>query len=103
MWWAFLSCRDAEPPAPIPPFSWTDTAVLTEWEEVLRFADGPPRNLLVISIDTLRRTALGRYGGGPTPTLDALLAGGVALDDHVQCANWTMASMTCTLSGRYNE
>ena len=58
-------------------------------------------NVLLISIDTLRRDALGRYGGAETPFLDGLLAGGVPLDDHRSCSNWTLDAMTCVLSGRY--
>lgn len=67
----------------------------------LVFDGDPPRNLLVISIDTLRRDALGRYGGPSTPTLDRLLGEGVALDQHLQCSNWTYPSTTCTQAGRY--
>ncbi|MCA9491177.1 MAG: sulfatase-like hydrolase/transferase [Myxococcales bacterium] len=67
----------------------------------LVFEGDPPRNLLVISIDTLRRDAIGRYGGPSTPTLDRLLGEGVALDQHVQCSNWTYPSTTCTQAGRY--
>lgn len=60
-----------------------------------------PRNLLVVSIDTLRRTSLGRYGGGITsPFLDQLAAEGVALDDHTTCSNWTLPGVLCTLAGR---
>lgn len=99
-----LACSGpSEPPGTIPPFTWTDTGVLATWDEALVFDGEPPRNLLMISIDTLRKDALGRYGGSGTPTLDALLAGGVALDDHLQCANWTYAATTCTLLGAYPE
>ena len=68
----------------------------------LRFEDGEvPPNLILISIDTLRRDHLGRWGGdGRTPFLDGLIAEGVVLDDHVQCSNWTFASMSCTTLGR---
>jgi arylsulfatase A-like enzyme len=63
--------------------------------------EAPPTNLLVVSIDTLRRDHLGRYGGPvPTPFLDGLMADGVAFDDHMQCSNWTFASMSCTTMGR---
>jgi len=65
--------------------------------------EGPrPRNLLLLSLDTLRRDRVGRYGGGGgTPFLDGLLADGVALDDHRACSNWTLDAMSCALSGRY--
>ena len=65
----------------------------------------PPRNLLVISIDTLRRDYLGAYSAEATasPFIDSLLAEGLVLDDHRSCSNWTYASILCALSGRYNE
>ncbi len=61
----------------------------------------PPSNIFILSIDTLRRDHLTRWGGpGLTPFMDSLVTGGVALDDHVQCSNWTFASMSCTTLGR---
>jgi arylsulfatase A-like enzyme len=71
-------------------------------DAVLVFSGDRPENLLMISIDTLRRDHVGRYMDGEslTPFLDGLLAEGVALDDFTQCANWTFPGMVCTLSGR---
>ena len=61
----------------------------------------PLRNLLVLSIDTLRRDATGRYGGTEdSPFLDGLLADGVALDRHQACGNWTYPNLVCALSGQ---
>jgi arylsulfatase A-like enzyme len=70
---------------------------------VLQF-DGPaPTNLLMISIDTMRKDHLGIYSNlGLTPFLDERAAEGVSLDDHLQCSSWTLASVTCTLAGRTN-
>ena len=64
--------------------------------------DAPPSNLLMISIDTTRRDAVGRYSGDPTatPFIDQLLASSYALDNHRSCSNWTLPSMLCVLSGR---
>lgn len=64
--------------------------------------EGPrPRNLLILSVDTLRRDKVGRYsGGGLTPFLDGLLDQSVALDDFRSCSNWTYASMICAQTGR---
>jgi arylsulfatase A-like enzyme len=73
---------------------------------ILQFSDGAPRNLLMISIDTLRRDHVDRYATDGVPRMDflsALLADGVALDDHQQCANWTYHSVSCTLLGRQTE
>lgn len=98
-----LGCSDDDP-APVPPFTWTDTAVASTWSSPLQFEGEVPHNVLMISIDTLRKDALGVYGGpSPTPTLDRLVTEGVALDDHMQCSSWTFASTTCTLAGRYPE
>ena len=98
-----LGCRDeAGPP---PPFVWHDTAVATDWSSPLQFGAGrPPRNVLMISIDTLRRDAIGPYGSDtPTPFFDRMASEGVVLDDNMQCSSWTFASTTCTLAGRYPE
>ena len=64
----------------------------------------PPRNVLMVSVDTLRRDHISRYSHGTTtPFLDSLLAGGLALDDHRSCSNWTMPAVLCALSGRDPE
>ncbi len=71
-------------------------------EAFLRTASGePPVNLLVVSIDTLRRDRLGFLGETTaTPTLDALAAEGVVLANHRTCANWTTPAMACAQTGR---
>jgi arylsulfatase A-like enzyme len=69
----------------------------------LVFEGTPPKNLLFLSIDTLRKDHVGPWSdGNHTPFLDQLAEDGFVLDDHVQCANWTFASVTCTLAGRTN-
>jgi arylsulfatase A-like enzyme len=93
-------------PSPTPtstPTPTTDTGPFVP-EEVLVFDGEPPKNLIFLSIDTLRRDHLARYGdwGGGMPFLSGLAAEGVVLDDHMQCSNWTFGSTTCTLAGRYN-
>lgn len=60
-------------------------------------------NLLIVSIDTLRRDAVGVYGGGDSPFLDGLVSSSVLLDDHVSGASWTMPSMMCAMAGRCGE
>jgi arylsulfatase A-like enzyme len=103
LWLALLlACNDDA--APSQPVDLSDTAVRSDYVSPLQRAEGPYRNVLMISIDTLRRDHLGVYGGPvPTPTLDRLVQEGVALDDHAQCSSWTFHSTTCTLSGRYPE
>ena len=59
------------------------------------------KNLLMISIDTLRRDVIGRYGGGDdTPFLDELAGRGLALDRHDTCSAWTFPGSICAMSGR---
>jgi arylsulfatase A-like enzyme len=73
-------------------------------DPVLRFQGDPPRNVLMISIDTYRRDNVGRFGGnGLTPFFDQLMDEGVVAEDHRQCSNWTWQSTSCTLHGRYPE
>ncbi len=66
--------------------------------------EGPtPSNLLFLSIDTLRRDHLDRYGDlALAPFLDQLMDEGVALDDFHACSNWTYAGVLCALSGQDN-
>lgn len=60
-----------------------------------------PRNVLMLSLDTFRRTAMGRYGGGAdTPFLDGLAEEGIALDQHQTCSAWTYPGFTCALTGQ---
>jgi choline-sulfatase len=92
------SGSEPQPPEPEPDLTPTDTFP--------QFLGKVPKNIVMISMDTFRRDHLDRYGDGSrqiTPFLSTLADGGVALDDHVQCSNWTMASVSCTLAGRYNE
>ena len=61
-----------------------------------------PRNLLVISLDTTRRDRLGFFSEhDTTPTLEAAFSGGVILEDHRSCSNWTAPSTYCAQSGRF--
>ncbi len=66
-------------------------------------AEGDRPDLLVISIDTLRRDHVGFFSGAQspsdTPTIDRLLEEGVAFADHRSCSSWTLPSVVCALSG----
>lgn len=60
------------------------------------------RNILLISIDTLRADALGAYGGkAATPNLDALAASGARFTFAHAHAVVTLPSHTSLLTGRY--
>ncbi len=62
----------------------------------------PDRNVLLITIDTLRADALGSYGGGAaTPNLDRLAAGGARFDAAHAHAVVTLPSHASLLSGTY--
>jgi len=67
---------------------------------VLQFAGAPPKNLVVLSLDTGRRDHVGRYGiAGNTPNLETIFDQGVVLDDHRSCSSWTGPSMLCVVTG----
>jgi arylsulfatase A-like enzyme len=58
---------------------------------------GPrPKNLVILSMDTLARD---RTGPSVTPTLDALATSGVRLANHASCSNWTLQSVLCAQTG----
>ena len=85
-----IACNDSDTPGPPPPA----TSFLT-------FEDEGPRNLLMLSIDTLRKDHLSRYGDrNLTPFIDSLMDQGVPLDDHRSCSNWTYPSTICVFGGQ---
>ena len=61
------------------------------------------RNLLLVTIDTLRADRLGAYGHARarTPNLDALAQGGAAFDRAYAAAPVTLPSHATLLTGRY--
>lgn len=56
-------------------------------------------NVLVIVIDTLRRDALGVWGGGPSPVLDSLATAATRYDRAWSSGSWTHPSVASLLSG----
>ncbi len=77
----------------LPPGTTTDTFPA--------FRDHVPSNLLVVSIETLRRDHLARYGSDRSlmPFLEGLAAEGVVLDAHRSCTNWTFPAVFCYTTG----
>jgi arylsulfatase A-like enzyme len=108
MWWfPLLACHaPTSPPDTVTEpgghSSPTDTAGTTDGP--LAFSGPRPKNLLMISIDTTRRDHFGTYSSTVyTPWFADFMGGAVTLDDHQQCSDWTYASTSCTLLGRYHE
>ncbi len=70
-------------------------------------ADAPkgaaPRNVILISIDTLRSDHVGIYGYGPdtSPTMDRLALGGVFFEDVTAASPWTLPSHASMFTGLY--
>ncbi|MGI9590745.1 MAG: sulfatase family protein, partial [Myxococcota bacterium] len=65
--------------------------------------DAPPRNLVLISIDTLRADHLGAYGHPwvKTPAIDALAGESIRFDRVISAAPTTLASHTSLMTGTY--
>ncbi len=82
-----------EPRVPDPP---VDTAP-PAGPAALVFDGERPTNVLFLSIDTLRAD---HVTPDLMPFVSQLAAEGVALQDHVQCSNWTFDSVSCTLTGQ---
>jgi arylsulfatase A-like enzyme/Tfp pilus assembly protein PilF len=67
-----------------------------------RLTPNPDRNILFVTIDTLRADALGAYGGrASTPALDGLAAHGARFDFAHSHAVVTLVSHASMLTGRY--
>jgi arylsulfatase A-like enzyme len=62
-----------------------------------------PRNLILISLDTLRPDHLSSYGNprATSPAIDALAARGVRFSDASSAAPWTLPSHTTMFTGLY--
>lgn len=86
---------------------WAGTTIVTpgapRWqvpETGASASPGAPRRVVLIVADTLRRDALGTYGGSiPTPNLDALARESLVFDAARTTAPWTLPSMVSMLTG----
>ncbi len=69
----------------------------------LELAPGEPRNLILLSIDTLRADHLGCYGYDreTSPALDRLAASGVLFEEVTSSAPWTVPAHMSMLTGLY--
>ena len=82
---AHVTCRNSPPPAAAPA------------------TGGEPRNLLIVTIDTLRADRVGAYGYQParTPVLDELARSGVKFTNAFAPAPITLTSHASLMTGRY--
>lgn len=71
---------------------------------LLACAPPAPRNVLLISIDTLRADRLGSYGyeRDTSPALDRLAAGGTLFENASAPSSWTVPSHASLLTGLYS-
>jgi len=88
VWWTLLACA-------------TERVGETAAPEPVEVVYGSGRNVLLITLDTLRLDRLARYGGADNmPRLEAMLGDALVLDHHRSCSNWTFSSMVCLLTGQ---
>jgi len=96
-----LACREAEP-TPVGQAPYEPPTGIVGPTPVI---DGEaPRNVWMITIDTLRRDHVSRYDPEErnlTPFLDELMQEGFAADAHRVCSNWTMHGLGCGLGGAW--
>ncbi len=71
------------------------------WSGTIPVSDTPRRQVLFVTLDTLRADHLGCYGAVDveTPALDSLAAGGVRFEDAVTAANVTNPSHASMFTG----
>ncbi len=64
--------------------------------------EGPlPDNVLILTLDTVRKDYLGHYGEhSDTPWVDAFMDDSLVFDDHRSCSNWTLPAIVCLYSGQ---
>ncbi|MCB9743697.1 MAG: sulfatase [Alphaproteobacteria bacterium] len=103
-----MACNGTKPvdDSRIPPESPADSAPELEPIELspaLVLDGARPRNVVIVSVDTLRRDHVNAFGYSrrvTTPTIDRFLTEGVALTQHRSCSSWTFPSMLCLLTGK---
>lgn len=92
---------EATAPAPAAIFLFL-TATIVAGCAVDSGSPGQP-DLILISVDTLRRDNLGCYGypRGTSPNLDSLAARGVVFENALSTASWTLPAHVSMLTGLY--
>ena len=82
------------------PVWWADPTIIEPRADA---REAVPRNVVLVSIDTLRSDRLGFYGASrpTTPVLDRLAAQGTVFDVAIAQAPWTLPSHATMLTGLY--
>jgi len=95
----FISCGGPEPAEDMP----VAEEPISEVSEtkILRTSDGPIRNIVLISVDTLRSDHMGIYGydRNTTPEIDSFFEGGTVYENAYATTSRTPPSVVSFLSG----
>lgn len=80
---------------------WLITPARSHKSHVIAGTAAGQRNVILISIDTLRADRLGAYGAGPlaTPNIDRLAADGMVFENAYSPAPWTLPGIAALLTG----
>jgi choline-sulfatase len=95
VWWLALACREPPPPQEDPRTHSSEPAPHSSAPHSAVVEPGPPRGLVLVSIDTTRLDHLGAYGEarGLTPALDAFAATARRFTQARSAAPWTKPAM----------
>jgi arylsulfatase A-like enzyme len=93
---------EAEDTGPVPTFPVWGEPTLT-WPRAGKDVPAVRRNVVLVSIDTLRADRLGAYGAhrDTSPTLDALAAEAALFETVIAPAPWTLPSHASMMTGLY--
>jgi membrane-anchored protein YejM (alkaline phosphatase superfamily) len=83
----------------------TDQSVTSTvaFEEIFSWDGAPPKNILMISVDTWRKDGFDYFSDdttGRTPVLSNLVKNSVVLENHQSCSSWTYPSVICVVTGK---
>jgi arylsulfatase A-like enzyme len=98
----FTFDAEAEDSGPVPTFPVWGDPTLT-WPRGAQDVAAVPRNVVLVSIDTLRADRVGAYGAhrDTSPRLDAVAAESTLFEIVVAPAPWTLPSHTSMMTGLY--
>jgi len=93
------------PPGPVQPGAGTYTAPPPSDTQVPVEALCPGCDIVLITVCSLRQDHVGAYGHNlaQTPAIDSIAAGGYRFEAAYAASNFTLASLTATLTGRFGS